>query len=636
MEIILVGNPNVGKSVVFNRLTGVGAISSNYPGTTVEFLKGEVKIEGRNVTVVDLPGIYSLTAGAEDQMVASRMLVESHPDLVLVVADATRLEPSLVLIAQLIELGYPVLVALNMMDVARKRGEVDISVLLKILGVPVVPTVAVTGEGMDDLVQAISGYVRKPTDFRVRYDSHIEAYLEVLTRGTGDIRLKYPPRGAFIKLLEGDGGFTEGITPEMRAKVKRLREEFKAEHDEDLEVHINRDRYGEAGRIISQVMTSRPQPRTRGQKLSDLTLRPSTGIPIMLGVLVGVLLTIILLGAWLEGTLLSLYSDLVGSFFIDLGQAIGGDFGPALASGLDLSIQAILAIVIPYILLFYLILALLEDSGYLPRVVVMLDSVMHRIGLHGQALIPMLVGMGCNVPAILATRVIESRREKLIIATIIVMAVPCSAQMAVIVGTVGNYGGFVYVLAILLILLGLVLLLATLLHKAIKFEPGSLMIEIPDLAVPMARNVGSKTYMRIKEFFFIAFPILLVGSIVLELLSAYGVLESIVDPLSFFTVGFLGLPAIIIIALIFGILRKEMSFQLLIVLFGTADLASVMTVEQLFVFALIMATFMPCMSALAVMIKEYGLKDSLKVTFASITLAFALGGTAHFILSSLL
>jgi len=352
--------------------------------------------------------------------------------------------------------------------------------------------------------------------------------------------------------------------------------------------------------------------------------------------LAGVLLTIILLGAWLEENLLSLYADLVGNFFIEMGQIIGGDFGPAIASGLDLSIQALLAVVIPYILLFYLILALLEDSGYLPRVVVLLDSVMHKIGLHGQAIIPMLVGMGCNVPAILATRVIESRREKLIIATIIVMAVPCSAQMAVIVGTVGNYGGFIYVLAILLILLALVLILALFLHKAIKFEPSSLMIEIPDLAMPIAKNVAQKTIMRLKEFFFIAFPILLVGSIVLELLSAYGILQSIVDPLSFFTVGFLGLPAVIIIALIFGILRKEMSFQLLIVLFGTADLASVMTVEQLFVFALIMATFMPCMSALAVMIKEYGLKDSLKVTFASITLAFTLGGTAHFILSSLL
>ncbi len=226
---------------------------------------------------------------------------------------------------------------------------------------------------------------------------------------------------------------------------------------------------------------------------------------------------------------------------------------------------------------------------------------------------------------------IESRREKLILGTIIIMAIPCSAQMAVIIGTVGNYGGILYVLAILAILLGLVLILGRLLHKALKFEPTSLMIEIPDLSVPHADNIVKKTWIRIKEFFVIAFPILLVGSIALELLNAYGVLEMLVEPLAFFTEGWLGLPAIIIIALVFGVLRKEMSFQLLVVLFGTANLAAVMTVQQLFVFALVMATFMPCMSAFAVMVREYGLRDSLMMALASIVLAFTLGGVANFL-----
>ncbi|NLX47531.1 MAG: ferrous iron transport protein B [Euryarchaeota archaeon] len=636
MEVLLVGNPNVGKSVVFNRLTGIGAISSNYPGTTVEILKGEVLIGGKPTTIVDLPGLYSLSSGAEDQMVASRFLLESDPDIVVVVADATRLEPGLVLISQLIEMGFPVLVAMNMMDVARKRGDLDVKALSDMLGVPIVPTVAVTGEGMDELLKAIGSYEYSKSDFKVRYDSHIEAYIEVLCRGLGDLKLKYPLRGAFIKLLEGDRLFSEGIPDGTWEKIERLRQEFKEEHDEDLEVHVNRDRYGEAGRIISEVVRAKPQERTLGQKLSDLTLRPLTGIPILMLVLAGVLASIIFIGGYLEGLLLDVYAQTVGDFFLDIGSSLGGKIGPAIGMGLDLSIQAILALVIPYILLFYIILALLEDSGYLPRVVVLLDSLMHKIGLHGQALIPMLVSMGCNVPGILATRVIESRREKLIVATIIIMAVPCTAQMAIIVGTVGNFGGVIYVAAILLILLALVVLLALLMHKAIKFEPGSLMIEIPDLAIPRPDNVFRKTYMRVKEFFLIAFPILLVGSLGLEILSAYGILEAIVEPMAFFTEGFLGLPAIIIIALIFGILRKEMSFQLLIVLFGTADLASVMTVNQFFVFALIMATFMPCLSTLAAMIREYGVKDSLKVTIASIALAFSLGGLANFLLTHVL
>jgi ferrous iron transport protein B len=631
MEVLLVGNPNVGKSVVFNRLTGVGAISSNYSGTTVDYLKAEMLVNGKKVTFIDLPGIYSLTNGTEDQLVAAKMLHSANPDCVLVVADATRLEPSLVLIFQLIELGYPLLVAMNMMDTARKRGELDVEKLSRILDVPIVPTVAVTGEGMEDLLKALDTCAARRSNFKVSYDSHIEAYLEVMKLGIADSQLKYPARGASIKLLEGDEQFTEGIPKELPAQVRKLREEFRKEHEEDLEVHINRDRYGEAGRVISEVSRPIVLPRTRGQRLSDLTMRPRTGIPILIAVLAGVLLTLIRLGAFLEETLLSLYADVSGSFFHDLANAIGGELGIALASGLDLSIQAILAIVIPYILIFYLILAVLEDSGYLPRVVVLLDGVMHKIGLHGQAIIPMLVGMGCNVPAILATRVIESRREKLILGTIIIMAIPCSAQMAVIIGTVGNYGGILYVLAILAVLLGLVLILGRLLHKALKFEPTSLMIEIPDLSVPHADNIAKKTGMRIKEFFVIAFPILLVGSIALELLNAYGVLDLLVEPLAFFTEGWLGLPAIIIIALVFGVLRKEMSFQLLVVLFGTANLAAVMTVEQLFVFALVMATFMPCMSAFAVMVREYGLKDSLLMAMASMVLAFTLGGVANFL-----
>ncbi|MHC1709403.1 MAG: ferrous iron transport protein B [Methanomassiliicoccales archaeon] len=631
MEVLLVGNPNVGKSVVFNRLTGVGAISSNYSGTTVDFLKADMMVNGKKVTFIDLPGLYSLTNGTDDQMVAAKMLHTAKPDCVLVIADATRLEPSLVLIFQLIELGYPLLVAMNMMDTARKRGELDVQKLSKILDVPIIPTVAVTGEGMEDLLKAIDTCAARRSNFKVSYDSHIEAYLEVMKLGIARSELKYPARGASIKLLEGDEQFTEGIPKDLPIQVRKLREEFRKEHNEDLEVHVNRDRYGEAGRIISEVSKPNVLPRTRRQKLSDLTMRPRTGIPILIAVLFGVLFTIIKVGAFLEGALLSLYADLTGTFFDDMADAIGGELGQALASGVDLSIQAILAIVIPFILVFYLILALLEDSGYLPRVVVLLDGVMHKIGLHGQAIIPMLVGMGCNVPAILATRVIESRREKLILGTIIIMAIPCSAQMAVIIGTVGNYGGVIYVVAILAILLGLVLVLGRLLHKAIKFEPTSLMIEIPDLSVPRVDNVLKKTWMRIKEFFVIAFPILLVGSIVLELLNAYGILDMLVEPLAFFTEGWLGLPAIIIVALIFGVLRKEMSFQLLVVLFGTANLATVMTVEQLFVFALVMATFMPCMSAFAVMVKEYGLRDTLLMALSSIVLAFTLGGIANFL-----
>jgi ferrous iron transport protein B len=239
--------------------------------------------------------------------------------------------------------------------------------------------------------------------------------------------------------------------------------------------------------------------------------------------------------------------------------------------------------------------------------------------------------MGCNVPAILSTRVMESRRERLILAVVIVIAVPCSAQTAVIIGTVGNFAGLAYALAIYVILIVLLLILGRLLHKVLKFEPTGLAMEIPDLRMPIPSNVLWKTWARSKDFFVVAFPILLVGSLFLEFLMAYGVLDALVAPLAPFTEGFLGLPPVTIVALIFGVLRKEMALQFLVILFGTADLASVMTPEQLFVFALIMATYMPCLSALAAMSREFGWKDALKVTMASMALAFSLGGLANLI-----
>jgi ferrous iron transport protein B len=238
------------------------------------------------------------------------------------------------------------------------------------------------------------------------------------------------------------------------------------------------------------------------------------------------------------------------------------------------------------------------------------------------------------VPAILSTRVLGSRRERLILATVIILAVPCSAQTVVILGTVGQYNGIIWVAAIYAILLALIIIAAFLMNRAMKEEPIGLMFEVPELAVPRLDNVLRKTYNRTKDFFIIAFPILLVTSLVLELLMAYGLLDQVVEPLGFITEGLLGLPAITAIALLFGILRKEMALQLLVVLFGTSDFALYMTTQQFFVFALVMATYIPCVSALSVLFKEFGSKDAAKITLGSLGISLALGGAANYILSA--
>lgn len=630
--VALLGHPNVGKSVVFSKLTGVSALSSNYPGTTVEYQEGHVVHDGANLTIYDLPGTYGLTGVSEDEKVATKLLAEKDPDCVVVIADATRLEPSLVLTFQVIELGYPTILVLNQMDIARKRSTIDIDRLSKILGIPVVPCVAITGEGLDEVVELMSKDGGRRSGFSVAYDSHIEDIIRSLSDLIQDWPFDHPKRGALLKLLEGNEFFTEKFDAEFKGRVDSEKKRFEDHHKEAIEVHMNRDRYGEAGRIISEVVSPIPRKMSRREKISDLTLRPWPGIPILAVVLMSVFAIVVFVGGALETFLVDVYGNATSGFFDSLASSIGGELGSAISDGLDLALMSVVAIVIPYIILFYLVLAILEDTGYLPRVVILLDSVMQKFGMSGRAVIPMIVGTGCNVPAILATRVLGSRRERLILSTVIILAVPCGAQTVVILGLVGKYGSFFHVMAIYAILVALIVLSGWLLHRFMKLEPIGLMIEVPDLTMPQADNVMKKTYSRTKDFFVVAFPILFVSSLVLEFLMHYDVLDAMVDPFSPLTVGLLGLPAVTIIALIFGIMRKEMSLQLLVVLFGTADFALAMTVDQMFVFSLVMATYVPCVSAFSVMLREFGLKDSAKVILGSIFISFMLGGIANFVL----
>lgn len=635
MEIALAGNPNVGKSLIFSRLTGVGVISANYPGTTVEYEEGKAKFLGSTITVIDLPGTYSLAGNTEDERVATRLLYERRPHTVIAVLDATRLERNLVFLFELIESGHNVVAALNMFDIVRKnRQDIDIARLERILMMPAIPVVATKGEGIDSLLYT-SVQMRHRSRFKVRYDSHIEKMIARLSPMLKEEDWDLPLRAVAIRLLAGDENVLGPASKELKGAAAAFREEFEAEHGEDIVVHIQRDRFGEAGRIAKEVLGIGPSRQRKRSMLTDLTIHPSTGIPILVAVLAAVFLILVFVGGTIEGLLVGAYQDAARGYFDDLEASVGSDVAVGMLEGVYLSIEAMLALVVPYILLFYVMLSLLEDSGYLVRVVSLLDGVMHRLGLHGRAVIPMVVGFGCNVPAILATRAMGSRRERLILATLITIAVPCSAQTAIIIGTVGNHAGVLWALSIYAVLGVMLVVLGYAMHRTIKFEPTGLFVEIPDLRWPSARQTAEKTYIRIKEFLTIAFPLLLAGSIVLEVLMALGWLQEIVGPAEPFMTIWLGLPAVTVIALVFGLLRKEMALQMLIVLFGTSELAAVLTADQMFVFALVMAVFMPCLAALAVLVKEFGPRSTALVAAASIALALVIGGAANLILGAL-
>jgi len=627
----------VGKSLIFGKLTGVGVISANYPGTTVEFSEGKAKFMDMTVTVIDLPGTYSLAGSTDEERVATKLLFERTPDTVIAVLDTTRLERNLVFLFELIESGYNVVAALNMFDVVRKNKlDIDIERLERILMMPMIPTVATKGQGIDSLLYT-SVQMRRKSRFKVRYDSHTEEMISHLEKALNEDDWSYPLRSVAIRLLMGDANVTEKASPQIRATAEKLRKEFEEGHGEDIVVHIQRDRFGEAGRIAKEAIGAVVTAKKQRLPKDDITIKPSTGLPILIGVLALVFMVLVFVGGAIEGVLVGAWGETGREYFTTVAEDTGNELASGIVQGVSLSIEAMLALVIPYIMVFYIMLSILEDTGYLVRVVSLLDGVMHRLGLHGRAVIPMVVGFGCNVPAILATRAMGSKRERLILAVLITIAVPCSAQTAIIVGSVGKFAGAWWALLIYLILMAMLVVLGLALHRTIKFEPSGMCVEIPDLRWPSAKQTAVKTYIRLKEFLTMAFPILLVGSIVLEALLALGILQQLLEPAEPFMVTVLGLPAFTAVALIFGILRKEMALQMLIVLAGalqqTTKLSDVLTNEQMFVFALVMAVFMPCLAAFAVMAKEFGLKSTTMVALASISLALIMGAVANAILS---
>jgi ferrous iron transport protein B len=611
-------------------MTGVGVIISNYAGTTVEFEEATVIRNNVNIHVHDLPGTHSLSGTSDDEKIVMDSLIGNTGDVLVVVADASNIEGSIVLCFEALELGLPVILALNKMDIAVKKFDTDTTKLKNILGIPVIPVSARSAMGVDDLLDEIINYQKKGTEFKVRYDSHIEGYIEDLIKMTAVEGLD--KRGTAVKLLENDGMISQLVSDEAKSAASAMAAEFEATHNESMNVHIARDRYGHAGIIKKEVQKKRDRERTFAERFSDMTTAPASGIPILLLILFIAFSAFIIISNFLEGMITEAYDSFVGDSLSDLGRRFGGELGAAVMEGIDKSILAILTLVIPFIMLFYVVLGTLEDSGYLPRAVVLLDRTMHSLGLHGGAFIPMMVGIGCSVPAILATRTIASKRERLILSTMIVMAIPCSAQLAVIMGATGKYAGIAAAFSIFLVLMSLVFIIGMLMNRWMRYEPTNLAMEIPELAIPSARNIAFKTWNRCKDFFMIAFPLLVIGSIILEVLLHFNALDAIVGPFSFITGTMLGFDdPVIIIAFVMGILRKEMALGMLMIL----GLTGTMTSDQFIVFGVVMAIYIPCVATFAVLLKEFGTKNTLLISGTSLIAALFIGTAFNAILSTI-
>ena len=638
----LAGNPNVGKSSIFNRLTGMGVVTANYPGKTVELNMAATTFKDLRLGIIDLPGSYAIGAVSEDQWVARRAVLDCKPDAVIMILDATNLARNLYMTLQFIDLGIPLVVALNLIDEAEKRNIIiDAPLLSRLLGVPVVKTIATTGSGLDELVQKAVDIAGQKKD--IKYDIHYGEDIEVSIKKLGDLLIPYDfginPRALAILLLEEDAEFIELVVKHEQGKsileeATEISREIEEKHGEKTPLRIARERHGLAGSIASQVQGD--VIPASSDRLWAYTTSPLTGIPLLIGIL-GVIFAFLFYGGeWLStlfSNLWALYMSPVidGAIFYVFGE---GHIGKTLIWGFDAGILAALAVGIPYVLTFYFMLAFLEDSGYLNSVAFLTDRLMHKFGLHGRAIIPLVAGAGCNVPAIIGTRVLTTMRERTIASTLITL-IPCSARTAVILGAVSLLVGWKPAVAIYVIVLALVFLVGVGLNKVMPGSSTGLVMEMFPFRMPLMSNIIKKTWYRFKDFVFVAFPIVVVGSLVLGALYETGYLWKLAAPLSPVVEGWLGLPAVAGLTLIFAILRKELALQLLVTLAivqyggGASNLLLFMTPTQLFVYALVNTIYIPCVATIAVLGRELGWKRAGGIMAFTIFLAILIGGIAY-------
>jgi ferrous iron transport protein B len=564
--------------------------------------------------------------------------------VVVNVVDASALERNLYLTIQLLELNPPLVIALNQIDFAAKKGiTVDAQKLSEMLGVSVVPTVATTGIGMQELLSKVVEVAEKATrSTDIKYGQEIEASIEklevVVKTGLSRLSSRYPPRWIATKLLERDEDICKKIELDkgdaIISQATEIAEQIEQVHGEPSSVVMASERYSFASRIAGTSVRIISPPRVNmGQRLDAVTAHKIFGYPVLAGVVASVFSIVFVAGNAMIGVLEGLFNlVLVPATQTFLSSVLPPVVVQLISGGVVWGIGAAVTIVLPYIVPFYVLLGILEDSGYLPRAAFLMDNVMHKIGLHGKAFIPLLLGFGCNVPACVGCRIMETDRERFL-AGFVVTLIPCAARTVIILGLVGRYLGMTAALALYLFDLSLVFLLGRVAFKVLPGEPVGLIMEMPPYRMPAVKSVLKKTWARTKDFVYVAFPFIVGGSVVLQFLSVTGLISTIADFMSPLTTSWLGLPPIAGIPLVFGVLRKELTLVLLADLAGTFNFSSILTPVQMVVFTIVTMIYIPCVATIAALAREFGAKRAAAVAVLDSILAILVGGLAYHILS---
>ncbi len=630
IKIALIGNPNCGKTTIFNHLTGFRHKIANYPGVTVEKKSGIKKIDDVELEIVDLPGIYSLSAQAEDEKIARSFILDEKPDLVINIIDASNLEKSLFLTTQLMELGKPILLALNMMDIVEKRKqEMDIEFLKSILEVEVVTLVAIKKRGVNELLKKASNIAKKKISFgiNVKFDDVIEkeiSKIENLFLDTSDLREK---RLIAIKLLEEDSHVLKKLNNcFILNKIKEIKEVLEKKYQEHIEVILSIRRHEFIKSIVNKIIVKQEKyKKTTSDKIDEILTHKLFGFPIFLVIMFLIFQFTFFIGSypmmWTENLF-----NYFGSFINYIWPIATYPLLRSLVvNGIITGVGAVL-IFLPNILILFFCISILEDSEYMARAAFILDRLMHKIGLHGKSFIPMLIGFGCSVPAIMATRFMESKKDRLV--TILALPlVACSAKMVVFTLLIPAFFARPYQPIVLfsLYLIGIVLaILVIKIFKIILFkEPSfSFVMELPSYKLPSIFCSILHMWDRSKEYLKKAGTLIFGFSIILWALGSFPIDKKNISETYLAKIGKtmepifkpLGFDWKINTSLISSIASKEVIIAQLGIIYAIKDSSDVKQLQQnlkedysllqAFCFMLFILISTPCIATVAITKKE--------------------------------
>lgn len=635
MKITLVGQPNCGKSTIFNHVAGYKAITSNFPGKTVTYSISKMTFQGMTSEIVDLPGSYSMTSFDLAELEARKYLLREKIDVVINVIDASLLGRGLELTLQLLELNLPTVICLNMIDEAEIKGIIiDTDKLSHLLGLPVVTTIAHKGWGLNKLFETAFKVGQKSAKsefltFSKDVEQVIKDLSEYIKKTDYSEKFNVPYRFLATKLLENDQDFIDEIKNtdmEFIKAVQGYQHQLEQCRDRSSDEVISSERHHLSMQLYESVVKlSKPRKEIRNY-LDSVLMHPVFGY-ISLAVIMYLFFNFVFyVGAIFEEPLL----DFFYQFLPFAEETLGADsLLYHIVSGVVQGLAGGIAIVLPFLFPFLLGLAFLEDTGYLPRVAYLMDTFLHRIGLHGKAIIPLILGYGCTVPAVMATRILESERDRFITSVLTTM-IPCAARITIIFGLVAFYLGPRAAIFVFLFNIVVVAIAGNILSNIMPEITPGMILEIPAYHVPSIKILLSKVWLRMKEFIVIAWPLLIVGSVVLSLLQHWHLEEFINQLISPITL-LLGLPVTVGVTLIFGVLRKELSMVMLVQALGVTNISTAMSATQIMTFTIFVLFYVPCVATLAVLIKEIGSKRTLFTIVFTFLIALILATITRFV-----